>query len=201
MNIVLDERDHTYTIDGVKAPAVTRVMEPITDFSRIPSDVLLRAQEEGTAIHKMVEYFEAGTLNLATLPEWLVPRLDAWVDFKRSTGYESVYSEERIGDKAFGYAGTLDQFGYWRYRKSQATPVLIDLKRTTRRAAGVQLAAYRNGLVATGKIDARLGAVTDRYALNLEADGTFKLTPFTDPDDWRCFVGLLALYKWKEKNS
>jgi hypothetical protein len=53
--LTFDEASHTYFWAGRRVPNVTRVIAHLTDYSKIDPDRLRIAQDEGKAVHKMVE--------------------------------------------------------------------------------------------------------------------------------------------------
>ena len=57
-----DEDTHTYLVDGIIVPSVTQLLSKKfpNKYSNIPPDVLRRAAERGTAIHKSIEDYCRG---------------------------------------------------------------------------------------------------------------------------------------------
>ena len=66
----------------------------------------------GTAVHKCIEYHETGVLNEESLDQQLAPYLDAWLAFKRDSGWAaSLDPELLVAHAEMGYATAIDQCG------------------------------------------------------------------------------------------
>src|SRR6185369_8029596 len=133
---------HQYFWHDKPVPNVTRIIAPLTDYSRVDPRALQLAQEEGIAIHKMVELDCLGTLK-HPLPEWMYSRFDAWCRFKDETGFVCLMPERRMFHEGLGYAGTADLFCV--LRKTALNGVVnLDVKRSLYAgpAIGLQTAAY-----------------------------------------------------------
>lgn len=54
-----DDDTHTYIVDGVIKPSVTQILGlKFNDYAGVSSEVLERASQKGTAMHKAIEMFE-----------------------------------------------------------------------------------------------------------------------------------------------
>lgn len=194
--LTFDPGPHVYRWHGKPVPNVTRVLNLVTDYSRIPPGILKHAQDEGIAIHKTVELYAKNDLDEESLPEWLVPRLAAFKKFLAETGFVIEASEQRVYHERYGYAGQLDFVGMMQSpegRKVRTVPAIVDVKRSflAGRAIGLQTAAYDSALPSTRK---RL-----RFALQLCADGTYRFEPFTDPSDLPNFLACLSVWRLREQ--
>jgi len=189
-----DEGPHVYRWNGKIVPSVTQVLKPLTDYSMVDADKLERARQEGVAIHKTVELYETGDLDAASLPEWLEPYLAAWMKFKAEMKFSVAKSEQRVYHRVYGYAGTYDLSG-----DMNGHDALVDLKRSFMAgpAIGLQLAAY----LAAASFKAEALSSSLRYALQLRADGTYRLQEFTDKTDFQTFLAALTLWKWRAKHG
>jgi hypothetical protein len=62
-------------------------------------------------------------------------------------------------------------------------------------ATGLQLAAYaRLFLTLTGQ------AVAARLAVQLSADGSFRIHRYADPNDWNTFSSALRVSRWRQQH-
>lgn len=195
-----DQAAHRYTWNGEFVPHVTGILSPLTSYDRIPEHVLHHAQQEGIAIHRMVELDCYGDLDIEALPEWLTGHHKAWRLFLDETGFDFIASEHRVFHPQYRYAGTLDLAGYLRRVKRTTGLSIVDVKRSffAGPAIGSQTAAYTEAWNATH--DKRLQA-KHRFALQLRPDGTYRLEPFEDPSDFSVFLACLTLRRWKEKHG
>lgn len=191
-DLVFDAEKHLYFYKGEPLPSVSRVKEPLTDFSMVAPDVMLRAQRFGTALHKMCELYLADDLDYGSLDEPLLGCLAA---------FELWLSEVKPFDNPAG--------------------ALIDIKsrKFDRVADPIQLAAYHQlftenrNLLGDGPIIERpLASIKYRYAgtpdiiippknggeltnwrvLYLGRDGTYQYTSAYDRQAWPMFGHLLG---------
>jgi len=198
--LTFDQAAHQYFWNGARVPNVTSILAPLTDYSRIPPDVLERARQQGIAIHRMVELDCKNDLD--SVPEWMKGHHEAWCKFKDDTGFECWFSESKVYHEKMGYAGTPDLGGLLTKLKTTkpklSAPALIDVKRSfyAGPVIGLQLAAYEMARNSTVLKDLRTEL---RFALRLDADGKYRLEPFVDRNDFAVFTAQLATYRWKEK--
>ena len=98
IDLQFSEEQHAYTLNSVVVPSVTKILQivGISDFSKVPADILERARLFGTAVHKACELFDKGTLDERTLDTNLWPYLDAWFAFKKDYQLEFIEIEKPI---------------------------------------------------------------------------------------------------------
>lgn len=191
--LTFEASQHVYHWQGKRVPSVTQVLQPLSpDFAKMDPEVLERARNEGIAQHRMVEL--ACKNDLGPLPTWLEPYFAGWRKFVDETGFEFLTSEERVYHPMYGYAGTLDLSG-----KFPSGYCIIDLKRSFAAGAvvGLQLAAYKECIAAQLK----QWKSAQRWALRLNADGTYNMRQFSDEDDFGVFLALLKIQRYREKHS
>lgn len=190
--LIFDPVEHSYTVGAQRVPGVTAVLSPLVDFSMVPKAVLERAQQLGTAVHRMTELFDLDDLDEDSLSDELLPFLTAWRKFRAETGFVPELIEQRFHHPALRFAGTLDRTGLIGGRRA-----VIDIKKMLRLGPviGIQLAAYQELCRVNGV------EVLDRYGLGLRADGTYRLQPFKDKGDWPVFLSLLTLRNWRDKHG
>ena len=195
--LAFDEASHTYTWDGKPVPGVTSILKPLVSFDRIPADVLEKARQEGQAIHKMVELDCAGTLDVAALPEWMLPVYGAWGEFKDASGFSPILSESKGYHRTLGYAGTLDLVCEMPRLKGWPGASLIDVKRSLYAGPviGYQLAAYK----AIVEADKAMPKIARCAALRLDAKGKFLLQPYGSPSDFSKFLGCLTFLRARQE--
>jgi hypothetical protein len=192
MTLTFEEDTHTYRTEGKVVGSVTQILSPLVDFSMVPKDILERAKQLGTAVHKLTELYDLDDLDEEGLSDELLPFLTAWRKFRAETGFVPELIEQRFHHPALRFAGTLDRTGLIGGRRS-----VIDIKKmlTLGPVVGVQLAAYAELCRVNGH------EVLDRYGLGLRKDGTYRLVPFKDKSDWPTFLSLLTLRNYKDKHG
>lgn len=191
--LLFRESDHKYFLNDRELPSVTTVMSGvITDYSRIPHDVLKAAQERGIAVHKMCELADLGTLDYTSIDEPLWPYLEAWRAFKHQAGFKCEWIEQRVYSDTYGYAGTFDRFGLL-----GGKPALVDIKSGAPigDAAGIQLAAYE----AAGKERGVLPRKLKRFSVHLQDNGNYKLIEYTNPADLHVFYAALTIFNYRRR--
>ena len=186
-----DDTFHAYTFDGKVVPSVTKIMSPLVSYYRVPTERLRLAADRGKAVHAATEEYDKG----------LLPHMDgfepgfihAWMAFRHDYKFVPTHIEERVYHPVHEYAGTADRFG-----TLKGHPAVIDIKTTASLgpAVGVQLAAYQQA--ANFALMPR-NQLTQRYAVQLCDDGTYKVKHYTNPHDWPAFLGCLALYHWQRE--
>jgi hypothetical protein len=192
-----EEGAHLYRWDGKPVPNVTRIIAPLTDYSRIPPERLERARQEGQHIHKMVELHFRDDLQVDFLPPWMRGHYAALLRFVEETGYENYAAERRLYHRTMGYAGTMDLAGQM-HRLKRARPAVIDVKRSL--YAGPAIGLQDAGYLDASNSEKELPRLDHRYALVLRADGSYRLEPYEDRDDHAAFLACLQQLRWREKH-
>lgn len=189
-DLVFDEAAHVYTLKGVRVPGVTSILRPLVNFAGIPEHVLEAKADLGRRVHTATEFDDDGDLDEASIEDDVAPYLEAYRKFRADTGAIVLANEHRVFEPLHRYAGTIDRVllinrEHW----------VVDLKTSfvTPLSAAPQTAAYMRALNDPG--------ITRRAALRLRPDGTYRLDPLTNPDDWSVFVACLSLYRYLEKHQ
>lgn len=199
--LTFDPEKHVYFWNGARVPNVTRIIAPLSDYSKVDPEALERARQQGVAVHKMVELDCKGDLD--SLPDWMAGHYRAWEKFKAEVGLELWRSEHKMFHPRHGYAGTPDLTGVLlKAKKPLNGPALIDIKRSfyAGRAIGVQTAAYLDTWNTTEGKDLRIDP-SHRFALQLRHNGEYRLEHYGDRDDFAVFLAYLQIHRWKEKES
>lgn len=184
--VAFDPIAHRYTLEGRELISVTQALTEagIIDTTWYTDDACAR----GTAVHDAVHQLHAGAENpSADLIASDVPYFDAYLAFMAESGFHVHGSEERLCDPLTGYAGTLDLRGQLpRYTFGLD---ILDIKTgTVPTWVGYQTAAYARVVP---------GDLKRRWALNLRADGTYRLEPLTTRSDERVFLAALTVAQAK----
>jgi hypothetical protein len=193
--LYFDEPSHRYWLDGVELPSVTQVLAiaGLTDWSHCGE----WARERGSVVHKAIHLELTGGLDWSTLPESLHPYVSAELQAIQDLGAEVVASEVRIVSKLYGYAGTLD-----RVVRINGRLVLWDTKTgPIVPAYGLQTAAYVEAIHEMQPDFLGGQRIERRYALRLNADGTYELLPFTDRQDIVNFHAAVRVANWKRQKG
>lgn len=190
-----DDATHRYTLNGVVLPSVTQVLAIFESYAGIPANILAEAAARGTAVHKITELHDLGTLDYGELSDDLIPYLMAWQKFLDDKRPELIAIEKKTHHPIMRYAGELD-----REMVLDGTLSIVDLKSSVMMmpATGPQTWAYREAENAHRK--SKSDHVKKRYGLQLKNNGTYELYPFKDDsNDGADFVSALRLINWKQR--
>lgn len=181
-----DEAAHRYTLDGRELVSVTQALTEagFIDARWFTDEAALR----GTYVHAAVALHVEGDLAEDSLDPVIRPYFTAYLAFRRESGFVVDACEERICDPVLGYAGTLDLRGQLPSQRPPRVDILDIKTGAVPSWVGYQTAAY-----------ARLvpGVLKRRWALQLRADGTYRLDPLTNTTDERVFLAALTVAQAK----
>jgi hypothetical protein len=180
-----DEAAHRYTYGGRELISVTQALSEAGLVDR--TGYTVEAAARGAAVHKSVQRLHGPDGAVGQIDPAHMPYLEAYLTFRAESVFDVHSSEEQVCDPVRGYAGTFDLRG--RFRNYGGGVDLIDIKTGTVPSwVGYQLAAY-----------VRLIPVAPRrrWALNLRADGTYRLTPFAARTDEQVFLAALVVAQAK----
>ena len=193
--IIFDEAEHTYLVNGVEVPSVTTILKPLTDrgYGKVNPSVLEYAANRGRAVHEALEVYDlGGGLEAEPETEGYIRAYLEWEQIYRPSwsGVEQiVYS---VGDK---YIGTLDRVGTLNGREF----AIVDLKTSTPTKEALvsvccQTAAYAMAYTEqTGK-PLKFAETIKRYGLFLKADGSYRLVDCDEYEDKYGFAGALVFF-------
>ena len=98
---------HKYIVDGIITPCVSNILAyKFNDYANVPQDILKRAGEKGTELHKAIEDFEQEG-KPSDLKEF-----KNYLHLKEEIGFENIENELPVIYEENGrvlYTGTLDQ--------------------------------------------------------------------------------------------
>lgn len=187
--LTFEPKGHVYRYGDRVVPSVTQILEVVDECWRVPADALERARRLGTAVHLACELNDLDDLDEPSVDLVIAPYLAAWRRFRSEMGFTPDLIERKVFHKAMGYAGTLDRTGRLFDRRA-----LIDIKSGEEWPShGPQTAAYKEALATEGE------KVSDRYAVYLRDDGTYRLRKCEDKSDWAVFLACLTIRKYKER--
>ena len=200
------EDSHTYSIDTIRVVSVTQALNEIRfiDFSMVPGETLLAAQQRGTRVHKAIHFYLERDLYLDEpfLPPEEMGYFESALGHIRAAGAETLHDadgkpigvELRFWNWTTWHAGTID----WATIDPDGVVTIRDWKtgEPSDVAAPLQTAAYEAG--ARRWLDTyhphlrkRIKAKgIRRQAVKLFKDGRpGRVDPYTDHRDvlqWNC---------------
>ena len=198
MALTFDEAAHVYRWNGIVVPNVTRILDPITGFSRIEPERLRYAQDLGTAVHKACELDDLRDLDEERLADVVRPYLAGYRKFKAECKPSWRRIESKVFHRLHQFAGTLDREGML-----CGSDAIVDLKSGIEHpAVALQESAYLEALCSETGDSTR---PYKRFALYLKDDGHYKLREIDREShhhtDFRDFLCALGTYRWQQRNN
>lgn len=177
--IVFDEVEHLYLVDGQEVPSVTTILKPLTDrgYGKVNPSVLEYAANRGRAVHEALEVYDLGG-ELEVVPE-TEGYIRAYLEWEQIYRPRWIGVEQIVYSENYGYIGTLDRVGSLNNREL----AVVDIKTSqpTKEAlisVCCQTAAYEVAYnEANGKFDTYLDMYIplSRFGLFLKPDGTYRV--------------------------
>jgi hypothetical protein len=193
--IDFDEERHIYRLNGAVVPSVTQVLEPIRrELGGSPSTLEYK-RSIGKALDRAIELNECGDLDVSTLDQAVVPFFEAWLAFKRDSGFKVILNQPIVYSRKLRFAGRPDLIGG---RSEDAGPdELLDTKCvwTIDPVTAIQTAAY--SMAALESLGIR---IKKRGGVQLLRDGKYKFHPYKDAGDENVFRACLLVNAWKGLN-
>jgi len=149
-------------------PRVTHILQAVglgPDLSMVPPDVLARAQERGTAVHKLIEAAVYGYLDEADVTLDIAGYLDAFRKFVAESGAQHIVSEFEVRHDVWNYVGHPDGL-YWLLKQR----VIIDFKTGVSDGVEYQLVAYIDAWNSEHPTE----QVTAGASVDLRDDGSYR---------------------------
>ena len=196
--ILFDAESHTYSHLGVPVPSVTTVLKDVgmIDFSAVRDDVLLKAMERGTGIHKALEMINKGEAEM----DWfethrpdLAPYLASAMKFQEEMRVQFIEMEVRVFHERLLYAGTLDAIA-----RINGVDYVLDFKSgSPQRWHSVQLAAYESAYTEDEDWPAH-AAPMGRACVYL-SPGKYRFNEYIGVGDFDVFFSALRVFNFKRR--
>lgn len=196
--VQFDEATHTYTLDGVELPSVTRIIRylAVDKANNADPNMAMIARERGTLVHQEAMLFDYTNSFSSDIDSDCAPYLEAYVQFVRDykPGWELI--EHQMGNETLGFAGTLDRFGL-----IDGEYAILDIKTSYKvdmPSLSAQLAAYMSLLYkeySPAKWDAILEKGLNLYGLQLMRNGKYRLYKCDESVGDILFQSCLKVYR------
>jgi hypothetical protein len=180
------EEGHVYKIGDRRLISVTQALKVVDDRYKVDPWYF----ERGRIIHLCTEYEDRDELDLDTVDTQVAGYVQAYVTFKKDTGFKPTIIEKPMVHPKLWYAGKPDKIG-----PLNGILALIDLKSgAPAKVDPLQGAAYWELAIVNGI------PVKKAFDLYLKDDGTYKLEPIQNPKSLLpVFLAALRITQWKEK--
>ena len=213
--LILDESNnkHEYRLNQKPIPGTTNILGEMGFTPKYSSEDPFH-RNRGRAVHKMAQLYAAGTLDISTLGDLIVPFYPAVQEFHLQYKPRIIHSELLVWHGGLNYAGQTDQAGIWKC----GSPYVADYKSsdTTNEPAeytDLQTALYMLGIqwmIKTGKIPPFPGVTTStpwrRFGIMLwsgpKAAGlSHRLIEYKSSFSIEVAIGIVKAYHWKKNGA
>jgi hypothetical protein len=180
-----DEDSHTYSLDGRRLISTTQAISILDDRPKVDRQYL----ERGRLVHFATELYDRGHLDESIIDDDVRGRLEAYIKFRKDTGFEPVYIEHPLFHPEHFYAGRIDRVGILNNWQD-----LIDIKSGVKaRIDELQAIAYWE-LCRANSIP-----IKKQFDLYLKENGTYRLEPVEHRRSLLpVFLAALTVTRWKE---
>lgn len=192
--LIFREADHTYFMDGVEVPSVTKIIEPAYDFCFVKQEHLDRARDLGSKVDRTIQLFETGTLDRPSLHPILEAYLAQYLRAKDFLKFDPIGFQTQVCSRKYKYAGTMDLHGLLLPSMpfDDVEEVIIDIKTGLYYSAHkLQTAGYKLAAVERGIVSEKC----KRASLYL-AEDSFEIVWHTSPYDVIAFISLQNFHHW-----
>lgn len=199
-DLQFDEATHTYTLAGRVIPSVTQILKQVVDFSMVAPDILERKCAIGSALHMAIALDHADDLDYDSLDASVLPYFEAWRKFVADMGRGLVVhaAEMPIASATYQYGVTPDIWGSVNGRRA-----VIELKSTAaiHPSVGLQTAAQEMAITECDAWPGGTGQAVDRYALQLQPSGQYRIHHFKNRGDFAVFIALRSVWGWRASHK
>jgi len=191
---IFEPEPHKYTLNSIVIPGVSEILKAngLDFFSKVRPDVLSAAQKFGTAVHRATALWDKQDLAIDMLSEPLKPYLNAWIKFKKDSGYEIWAIEQPIYSKKLWVAGTPDRIG--KLKKPGVLDIKVDNE--YEQWVALQLAFYLT-LWNERHPDQK---IKERLAVILSPD-KYRIEEYKDPTDFDTIMAMRRIYEYKKRHN
>jgi len=151
-----------------------------------------QAKNRGTTVHSIVEAYKNGSGEIRTIPEYQ-GYATGFYNFVKDMGFQVTNNEGSIFSEVHKYAGTFDLRGFMQSRPDEYWLIDVKTGKDIYPEAGLQLSAYKHGVLEQGSIVHRIGV------LLLSPTGKYKFAE--QEDDFDIFLSAKKLYEWKNRET
>tara|TARA_Y100000310_G_scaffold54595_1_gene50030 strand:- start:184 stop:783 length:600 start_codon:yes stop_codon:yes gene_type:complete len=187
MTFIYNEDSRKHTLNDKRIPSVSQVIEPLTDFTMIPEEVLKRKTELGVQFHEAIRLYFHDDLHFDSLDPDIVKPMDAFVKWwhdRFNILDTSVYQiEQPICYERLKYCGKPDlvtPFAIFDWKLRPFKP-LTDI---------LQLEGYKH-ILPPGK--------RDRWVVCFDIDGNMKMHKCFNRHAWGIFRKMLERWYSERK--
>ena len=189
-----EEESHTYWLGDRQLPGISAILR---GSGLVGEDRFSKEEDRirGKAIHLAIKYLNENCLDWDSVDPYIKGWVEAYRDFKSSTGFIPGSVEVPVYHPAFLFAGTPDVAGIF---PGDPSPVVVEIKTGILNEEAVRLQLAGQAIL----LDHKFQCSHDRYCLQVKQDRTYKLHPqFKDPRDIKTFLAGLTVYNWKKTHG
>ena len=198
MSLIFDPTAHTYHADGERLDSNTDLLEALgfCDYSMVPEPHRSIALEVGTDVHdatKLMDLRKPWRKQYSHVEGYV----EAWMNAKRELGFRPEIIETPMCDPVLKIATTPDRWG----RSKHYGDITVQIKTGAIDAwVGLQL-AWEEHCVSLYRGEGPRQESGLRFAVQLNADGSYIPRRFEDPAEIRQYRALITTYRLLQKHG
>jgi hypothetical protein len=190
MNIIFDDINHAYYIDGVRLPSVTQILKAEGYYGWLSDNDF--AMRLGREVHMATELLDRNDLADYSPDVWYAPYLEAYKKFKSDYAVEIKEIEIRAVSKTWAYAGTVDRIAIVKGKLA-----IYDLKTgSPRPCTALQTAGYKIAVE-----EMKIAKIQTRWGVLLQNDGTYIPEEYENKGDENVFKSIVVGHHWKRNHN
>lgn len=200
MDIVLDEKSHKYFVAGREVSGVTTILKEVGfyDFGCVNQEMLEERARFGKAVHKALEFYDKGTLDVGSVPEQIKPYILIWKKFIADYSVQILEPEKKLFHAAYRYCGMADRIAV-----INNSVCILDIKTGNELPEhALQVAAYERAYRddKTNPNKPKQTGMYKRYSVYLSETG-YKVRRYDNKNDINVFLSALTLYQYKKNGG
>ena len=194
-----EEEGHIYKADGVRVPSVTQAIKEagLIDLTFVKQDILEYKADLGNKVHLTTELYDNNNLDEESLHPTLRGYLNAWIKFRKESGFTPIVTELKGFHPLYRYAGKIDRIGLLENKITQ-----LDIKSGVHHHSyAIQSAGYTE-LYNYGKH--KNEQIKRRFTIYLKEDGTYSLIEYKEKDysnQLKVFLASLTISNYLRSNK
>lgn len=193
MQIDFNEEKHEYRVGGIITPSVSQILKANGLMGNFKFNET--AMQNGTAIHKALELWDKGTLDMNSVDSRVMKCISLWEKAKKDLGIIGLEAIEKQVHFMTLFAGTIDRVAVT--DSNILNKIIIDFKTGNPQKWGcLQTAGYAWTLDVTNPYK------FERMCMKIHWDmDRVKIESHTNRDDLATFMSMANVYHWKKNNG
>lgn len=193
--ITLNHKNNVYEKDGFEYSRLSTILQKVGIID--PTWYTEEGARRGTYVHTACALFDQNVLDWKTVDHRIDGYVNAWAQFRKDSAdrFNFIYIEKKIWSNQIKVAGTTDRIAFEGKR-----PAILDIKTGDSNFVGIQTAGYSSMMSSISEDPSTkntfLNSISNRYAIKLNENGTYRLKPLVDPSDYSLWHSAVNVYRF-----